>query len=375
MRLFFLVFFSLYSLMHAFVWFRVRILLPAGGPWQKLSIVFFGLMVLAPAAVRFLERSGHEPAARVTAYIGYTWMGFVFLAFCAFVVLSLGEGLGQLISRHTFIPNPLQTGKTATAVALAVVALVCVHGFFEARDVRTEQILVETYKLPPGIDRIRIAQISDVHLGLIVRAYRWNQILERVRIQNPDLLVCTGDLVDGDYGGEDGVGNHIAQIQPRYGRFAVTGNHEAYAGLDHSLSTLERFGFRVLRGEAQTVQGLFNVVGVNDPALGGSDEQELAALSKVQNGLFTLLLKHRPHVTEETRARFDLQLSGHTHRGQIFPFNFVTAWAYPMQNGLYTLKAGVMLYTSRGSGTWGPPMRVLSPPEVTIIDVVRAEGS
>ncbi len=375
MRVFFLVFFTLYSLMHAFVWLRIRVLLPAGGPWQKLSILVFGLMVLAPAAIRFLERSGHESAARVAAYVGYTWMGFVFLAFSALVVLSIGEGLSLLLSKHSLLPPPAKDGRMPTAVALAVVALICLHGLFEAQDVRTEQILVETHKLPPGVDRIRIAQISDVHLGLIVRADRWRQILEQVRIQSPDLLVCTGDLVDGDYGGEDGVGNHIAQIQPRFGRFAVTGNHEAYAGLHHSISTIERFGFRLLRGEAETVEGIFNVVGVDDPAVGGSDEQEQAALSKVQNGLFTLLLKHRPRPNPESRARFDLQLSGHTHKGQIFPFNLVTAWAYPMQDGLYSLKDGAMLYTSRGSGTWGPPMRVLSPPEVTIIDVVRAEGS
>jgi|WetSurMetagenome_2_1015567.scaffolds.fasta_scaffold62351_2 uncharacterized protein len=375
MRLFFLVFFAIYSLMHALVWFRVRVLLPVGGPWQKITLAFFILMVLAPAGIRVLERSGYEAAARITAYLGYGWMGFLFLAFCVFVVLSLADGIGHLAAMQAFFTLPPLTGTMPTAIALAVVALTCVHGFIEARDVRTEQILVETSKLPPGIDRIRIAQISDVHLGLVVRADRWNQILEKVRIQNPDVLVCTGDLVDGDYGGEEGVGNNIARFQPRYGRFAVTGNHEAYAGLDHAVKTIEGFGFTLLRGEARTIGGVFNVVGVDDPVLGGSDEQEQAALSTVQNGLFTLLLKHRPRVAPESRGRFDLQLSGHTHRGQIFPFSLITGWIYPMQDGLYSLKEGALLYTSRGSGTWGPPMRVLSPQEVTIIDVVRMEGS
>lgn len=375
MRLFFLVFFLLYSLMHAFVWLRMRVLLPARGVWLACSLIFFALMVLAPAGIRILERAGHETAARAAAFVGYTWMGFVFLAFCVFAVLGLIHTLGQLIGPRGFFSIPSLTGRAPTAVALAAVALTCAHGFLAARDIRTEQILVESSKLPPGIDRIRIAQISDVHLGLLVRADRWSQILEKVRIQNPDLLVCTGDLVDGDYGGEDGVGNHIEQLQPRFGRFAVTGNHEAYAGLEHSLQTIERFGFTLLRGEAQTIDGAFNVVGVDDTVLGGTDEQEQAALATVQNGLFTLLLKHRPTVSAESRGRFDLQLSGHAHKGQIFPFSLFTAWAYPMQDGLYLLKDGAMLYTSRGSGTWGPPIRVLSPPEVTIIDVVRIEGS
>ena len=124
MRVFFLVFFTLYSLMHAFVWLRIRVLLPAGGPWQKLSILVFGLMVLAPAAIRFLERSGHESAARVAAYVGYTWMGFVFLAFSALVVLSIGEGLSLLLSKHSLLPPPAKDGRMPTAVALAVVALI-----------------------------------------------------------------------------------------------------------------------------------------------------------------------------------------------------------------------------------------------------------
>lgn len=374
MRLFFLVFFTLYSLMHAFVWLRVRVLLPERGPWALLLAFLFGILVLAPAGIRMLERAGHESAARVAALIGYTWMGYVFLAFCALLLLTVAGGIAHLISKHGLLALPSTNGRASTAIALLIVALICIHGMFEAHNVRTELVFMTTTKLPPEIHRIRIAQISDVHLGLLVRANRWNQILEEIRIQNPDLLVCTGDLVDGDYGGEDGVGNHIARIQTRYGRYAVTGNHEAYAGLDHSIETIDRFGFTLLRGEAHVIEGIFNIVGVDDPVLGGSYEQEQEALRTVQNGLFTLLLKHRPTVSEESRKLFDLQLSGHTHRGQIFPFSLLTGWIYPMQNGLHSLKEGTMLYTSRGSGTWGPPMRVLSPPEVTIIDVVRVEG-
>jgi hypothetical protein len=160
------------------------------------------------------------------------------------------------------------------------------------------------------------------------------------------------------------------QIRPRLGKYAVTGNHEFYAGLAQALETIERSGFRVLRGEGVTLDGVVNIVGVDDPT-GGNTIDEASLLGSIQNGIFTLYLKHRPEVLEESCGLFDLQLSGHAHRGQIFPFRFLTGMVYPMQNGLYDLASGSKLYTSRGSGTWGPPIRVLSPPEITIIELVK----
>jgi len=113
-----------------------------------------------------------------------------------------------------------------------------------------------------------------------------------------------------------------------------------------------------------------NIVGVDDPAT-GAPEDEKAILGKAQNGLFTLFLKHRPDPAEDSLGLFDLQLSGHTHYGQLFPFRYVSGFVYPLQNGPYYLSKGSMLYTSRGSGTWGPPIRVLATPEVTIFDIIR----
>jgi predicted MPP superfamily phosphohydrolase len=149
----------------------------------------------------------------------------------------------------------------------------------------------------------------------------------------------------------------------------VTGNHEYYAGLDQSLAFLERSGFRLLRGETVTVGDRITLAGVDDPT-GGSAPDEAALLKKEPRTRFTVLLKHRPRVNSEAVSLFDLQLSGHAHRGQIFPFNLLTGLEYPMQNGLYELPGNGYLYTSRGTGTWGPPMRILSPPEMTLFEIV-----
>jgi predicted MPP superfamily phosphohydrolase len=156
--------------------------------------------------------------------------------------------------------------------------------------------------------------------------------------------------------------------------YAVLGNHEYYAGLDTSLEFLRSAGFRVLRREGVEVFPSFALYGVDDPAgarwgdTSGSDEQGF--LPKGVERPYTLLLKHRPAIHVESRGRFDLQLSGHVHKGQIFPFNFLTYLSFPVNSGMNLLGDGAFLYVSRGTGTWGPPVRFLAPPEVTVIDIL-----
>ncbi len=258
-------------------------------------------------------------------------------------------------------------------VSLMCVAVVAVYGWFEARAIRTERIVVRSPKIAADARPFRIVQISDVHLGLIVREERLKRIMEHVRKASPDLLVSTGDLVDGEMNDLDGVTDLLDGVKPRYGKFAVTGNHEFYAGLDQALAFTRRAGFRVLRGEVVTIPDAINIVGVDDPSGPGyrsSNNGEEGLLSRAANGRFTLFLKHRPDVAPQSTGLFDLQLSGHLHDGQIFPFRLLVRLFYPHIAGLRALPRGSALYVSRGSGTWGPPIRFLSPPEVTIIDLV-----
>jgi hypothetical protein len=240
--------------------------------------------------------------------------------------------------------------------------------------VRTEEVILKTDKMPPGAPPVTIVQVSDIHLGLIVGEKRLERILEAVRRAEPDLLVSTGDLVDGQVNELDGLSGLFRTVKPKYGKFAVTGNHEFYAGIEHSLDFTARSGFTVLRGEGVTVGGLLNVVGVDDrtgAAFGGAAAvRESRLLATLPGRNFTLLLKHRPLVDREACALIDLQLSGHTHKGQIFPFNLVTKLSVPFNSGTVRVPQGCTVHVSRGSGTWGPPLRLFSPPEVTVLRVV-----
>jgi len=210
-----------------------------------------------------------------------------------------------------------------------------------------------------------------------VRRERLERVVAQISAASPDILVSTGDLVDGEINRLTGLAELLTDIKPRYGKYAVIGNHEAYAGLRKALTFTEKAGFRVLRGESAVAGGLVNIAGVDDPVIrrisNEAPASEKRLFETLDRGRFTLLLKHRPAVEKESLGLFDLQLSGHVHKGQIFPFNLLTHLFYPVKMGYSRYPKGSALYVSRGTGTWGPPIRFLAPPEVTVIELRHSE--
>ena len=340
------------------------------GPAAGIALaVFLIIMILAPVGVRLLEREGFESLARLLAYIGYAWMGLVFL----FVSISLVFDtyrlmllLGRWISRADLsVITP--SYRSSFFVSLILVSAIGIYGAFEANHIRTERITIHTTKIPKSIGRLKIAQISDVHLGLIVGQNRLRRILEQIKKENPDILISTGDLVDGQADDIASLATMIRDIPTKYGKYAVTGNHEYYAGLDYSIDFTEASGFKMLHGEGIRIDGIINIAGVDDM---GGGISEKALLSSLPRNRFTLFLKHRPLLDPNARGLFDLQASGHAHKGQIFPFSLIIKQLFPIDAGLLKIEPDSFLYVSRGSGTWGPPIRFLAPPEVTIFELV-----
>jgi hypothetical protein len=310
------------------------------------------------------------------SYVGYTWLGILFLFISASIIIDLYRLV--IHSSAVVLKNSLTyltvSPQYAFFIPLFLSLVISAYGYFEAENIRTERVLIKSPKIPVEAGILRIVQISDVHLGLIVGEERLKRIVREVKRANPDILVSTGDLVDGQINGLSGLAEILREINPRFGKFAITGNHEFYAGLAQALDFTEGAGFKILRGQGLAVAELVNVAGVDDPQvtaysrLKGVPEKEL--LSGIHNGKFTVLLKHRPLIDKSSLGFFDLQLSGHVHKGQIFPFSIITGLYYhPVQAGFAELPRNSLLYVSRGSGTWGPPIRFLSPPEITIIDL------
>ncbi|MBW1841887.1 MAG: metallophosphoesterase [Deltaproteobacteria bacterium] len=342
--------------------------------------LFMVFMIAAPVLTRISERHGVELLARILAYVGFTWMSLIFLfVSCAFVLDVYGLLLhaGSRVF-HADLSGMALLPKQAFIISFMVAVISTGYGAFAAVRIGTEHVVVETRKLPETVARLRIAQISDVHLGIMVREKRLQRILDQVKQANPDVLVSTGDLVDGQTDNLSKLEEMFREIHTKHGKFAVTGNHEFYAGLPRALAFLKNSGFIVLRGEGVTVSGMLNIAGVDDPAANRygvmAGVSEKALLDKLPQDKFTLLLKHRPVIDDQASGLFDLQLSGHTHKGQIFPFNFLTMLFYSIGSGLHELDKNGWIYVSRGTGTWGPPVRFLSPPEVTVIDLVHKKA-
>jgi predicted MPP superfamily phosphohydrolase len=370
MSLFLLAFISVYGVMHYVVWRGVRPLLPLHPLVVPLALSWTLLMIAAPLLSRLLERSGADLPARIAAWLGYLWLGFLFIAFSLFVLRSLGNVLLLLCNR--LVPAlalpPLNAPVSAGAVLLLTL-LLGGYALYEATALRIETVQIRSAALPAALSPLRIVQISDLHLGLIHRQGMLRSVVEKIRALQPDLLVATGDMVDARLDHLEELLPLTNSLAPPLGKYAVTGNHEVYAGMQGALHFHRQSGFTLLRNQRAEVRPGLSIVGVDDPATGKAQPEE-ELLPATKEG-FTLLLKHRPLVNGKTTGRFDLQLSGHAHRGQIFPFNLLTGLRYPQQDGLYALAPGTWLYASRGTGTWGPPMRLFAPPEITLFIIER----
>ena len=380
MFLFLLSFLLIYGSFHLYFYLKMKAAFAMPGLMQLFLALFLLVMVVAPILVRLSERGGYSRLAVFLAYFGYIWMGIIFLFAAGALAVDcyrlLAWGVNLLLHKKLlFALSP----KTTFFIPLAFSLLITMIGSFEAWDVQLEKVTLASRKIPASMSGLRIVQISDVHLGLIVRHKRLEKILAAVKTAKPDLLVSTGDLVDGQINDLKGLAEMLQDIKPRYGKYAVTGNHEFYAGLQEALAFTERAGFTILRNKGMDVADSFNIAGVDDRTGIYWDNQpeisESDMLQSLDTEKFTLLLKHRPEVDRASLGLFDLQLSGHTHKGQVFPFNIVTLFYFPIHWGCLNPVDHCFLYVSRGSGTWGPPIRFLSPPEVTLIELISENSN
>lgn len=314
----------------------------------------------------------------------YLWMGFIFIFTSTLLfIASLRHSIRFIFNQLSWRFPEYLSSRNACMIALPLAVVASAYAFIETGQIQSKHVVIATSKLPASISRIRIVQISDLHIGLLLRESRQMRILEKIREAGPDILVSTGDLIDGKLNRENSMSGFnvlaglLASVPAPSGKFAVIGNHEVYAGLPQALAFTRAAGFTMLRNQSITLSSGITISGVDDRAVNTESltdtRTETTLLNSVSHNSFHLLLKHRPEILQESDGRFDLQLSGHVHGGQIFPFNFLVRLTHPIPCGLTTTKTGSIIYVSRGTGTWGPPMRLFAPPEVTIIDIVRPQ--
>jgi hypothetical protein len=351
---------SAWVLMHVYVFWRV-----ASVPWVAAHLSPRGLLCLALALAasyplgRVLHGWGLELAGTLLTYVGATWMGVLFL-----MVSTLG--LVELITLGGWGLCAQAPGLRGWAlVAAGLLSLVSLMQGLRPPVVRDYEVSVAG--LPPERDGLVLVALSDLHLGTLIREPWMKRLARRVAGLRPDLVVVVGDVVDGSVGEVEPLVSVLQEVRAPLGVWAVTGNHEFYAGLERSVGLLEAAGYTVLRDRwVEVVPGLV-LAGVDDLTAREQFALKNQPLEKALSGRppgATILLSHTPWQAEAAAAaNVRLMLSGHTHNGQIWPFNYLVRLRYPLMAGRYEI-GGMAAIVCRGTGTWGPPMRLWRPSEI-----------
>lgn len=358
----------LYGAMHFYFFLSMRHLFPSRSATSFLFLPFSLIMILGPVLLSGAGGGEWKVFAFYLARLFYFWMGFLFLSVFFLMIMDLSRFISYFAAR-----NPLPSVRTGFLISLCLSLSVCFYGYSEAGRIRVTELVFETPMMDVSAPSFRIVQISDVHLGILGKRSRLEKMAELIKRMKPDLVVSTGDLVDGQNDLMDGFSGILRNIDPPRGKYAIMGNHEFYRGEIYSETFSEQSGFTILRNRVEQVTPFLWLAGVDDPSgrMFGHDDvlPEDDILRDISGDRVMILLKHRPEVDPDSLGLFDLQLSGHTHGGQIFPFTIFTSLAYPYGVGLRYLERGSFLYVSSGAGTWGPPFRFLAHPEISVIDI------
>ena len=294
----------------------------------------------------------------VLYYVAYTWAGLVFLAFCICAVCAVVQGMLCLFHTNTRAwLGPVSVGLMVAAAVLAI------YGGVSTPKVKRISVSI------PGAPKMKLALLSDAHLGVGVSLKRFDKALARLEAERPDALLVLGDIFE--YGpNRSAYAKRLAQVQTPLGSYGVFGNHEYYVGYENSKNFYKEAGVTLLENETAQLSNGVTVAGVKDVRTAHvSAEQVRQLLAQADASNLLIYLSHTPLYAEEAAAAgADLMFSGHTHNGQIFPFNYLVRLQFPRVYGLFDV-AQMKFYITSGLFYWGIPLRFLAPAEIPIIEV------
>ncbi len=366
-KILFILFFSIaatvYGVMNYFFINKLNQYLIIPKPTYILLWIIL-LIIILSLVTHFIFSFNERPKmASITGFIGYSWLAFLLLFLSIHGILDI---IFLIVG-----PVLLPFLKTTFIIVVGLSLIIIVYGYFEANRFQLKKVRLTSHKLIKT-GKIKILHLSDIHFSPLVSLKLAHKIKDVVNMENPDLIVCTGDLLDPGIRYKEEVAQIMNSLKVPLGKFAILGNHEVISGLDYSEQFSNLCGFQFLRNKGLSLNDEIYLAGVDDPTTKQMGLINNIPEGELQVGLnekqYNILLKHIP--TVHKKNRFDLQLSGHTHGGQIFPFTLLVKLAFPKIAGLYNLGNNRHLYVSRGAGTWGPPIRFLAPAEITLIEIV-----
>lgn len=361
--LFFLVALSILYFSHYFIYCSIVHFFGVTSVGRKVVLaLFLFLLPTSFIASSLLARWTGDRISRVLYFSSGLWLGVGLTLMTFFALAWAAWGAAKLVAHS---PSPGVFGCGAVALA----CLYSGYGVWNAYHPRVEDVVVRIKNLPPDWRGKTVVQLSDVHLGRVLGAAFLQGIVEKINAANPSIVFITGDLFDGIDGRLDELVGPLNGLRAPLGIYYVTGNHETYLGTDRAYAALKKTKARILRDEMVLISGL-QIIGVSYPERGFSKDlaEVTRKLPAFDPRMPSVLLYHNPTQIEQVKAAgISLQLSGHTHKGQIFPIQLISRLIFQKYyNGLH-VEGDYTIYTSSGAGTWGPTMRTGNHPEITVI--------
>ena len=378
----FLILFSIVLLiLYSYVGWRLILPLDISTIYRYLLGILLVLFYCLPLlTIIFYFNTVETQWTRIIAWLGYTGLGAVSLLFFIQLGVDIVSGLSSLIGKsHKFDPyRRAFLGLSAKGVVGGLGVIGTIWGLYNA--VKTpiiKKVEISIEGLPESLQGFRMAQITDLHVGSMITGIFVEKVTRKIQELNPDILFFTGDAADGSVQSYGKHLNSLAEIHPKYGKYFVTGNHEYYSDMNGWLQLIEGLGFKILVNESQNIivnDATIMITGIPDRGGGHFSSFHKTDMEKAVEGMnpsdLKILLAHQPKDVEHAlKYGFDLQLSGHTHGGQYFPFSLLVQMAHPFIKGLHK-RENTWIYINQGTGYWGPPLRIGTEPEITEITLV-----
>lgn len=350
------------------------------GVGLALKILFLFFAIAYPLG-RILEQVAPSGLSDFIAKIGSFWLAAMLYLTILFFVFDITKLVLSLV--HDASYNSLKESVTLKmaipSIIYGIVAIVVFAGYFNALYPKVSRIYIETQKSINSKPLVKIVAASDIHLGSIISNGRLERFVKMVNEQKPDIILLAGDIFDEDLGPiiRNDMGQQLAKLSAPLGVFAITGNHEYIGGVTAAVEYMENHNITVLRDTFITVGNMLTIVGRDDKqakTMGGEQRKELVEIVRgIDANLFTVLLDHQPYnLQNAVENGIDLQISGHTHHGQMFPLNLITRAIFEVSKG-YKRIDDTHIYVSTGFGTWGPPVRVGNRPEIVVFEISKAQ--
>ncbi|MBI5536903.1 MAG: metallophosphoesterase [Deltaproteobacteria bacterium] len=366
--------------LNLYVYFRVANGFDLGSKARLALKIGFVVLALAYLAGRLLESFVGDKIAAPLLWSGAVWMGVFSITLSMLVIFDVWVTLPVWVLKRSAVLTPAHGTAIARWGLAAVLALSAGLSAWGARTAlagpKLTDLKLPVAGLPASLEGFTIIAASDIHIGDVVTHGYLDRMVHQIDDLHPDLVVLVGDLSDERNGGDGTAFRRMAGIRARHGVIGVTGNHEYYSGAEKQVGAIEAAGIPVLRQSHRVVADALVVAGIDDPAFLGGRAQAAASMDEAlkgrPQGLPVVLLAHQPiAVHHAAELGVSLMLCGHTHGGQLPPFQLLSGLAYPFLKGLYEVGA-MRVYVSNGAGFWGPPIRVFADPEIVRVTLTAA---